>query len=117
MAGPLGSEARKIRARLFYVAEDGLRLSPVEQEVIYGEGTVEQAKRLIEAQLAAVAAGLSSYNLPALRSAAEALVTVMRDHMAHEESLLYPQLRARLTSTVVRSISRQIAARRARPRG
>jgi hypothetical protein len=50
------SDARKIRARLFYVSADGLRLSPVEQEVIYGEGTVEQAKRIIEAQLAAPAA-------------------------------------------------------------
>jgi hypothetical protein len=71
----------------------------------------------IEPQLAAAAAGLSSYDLPALRSAAEALVTVMRDHMALEESLLYPQLPARLKSTVLRSISRQMAARRAGPRG
>jgi spore germination protein GerM len=46
------SNARKIRARLLYVAEDGTRLSPVEQEVVYGEGTVEQAKRIIEAQVA-----------------------------------------------------------------
>jgi spore germination protein GerM len=46
------STARKIRARLLYVAEDGLRLSAVEQEVVYGEGTVEQAKRIIEAQVA-----------------------------------------------------------------
>jgi len=46
------SNVRKIRARLLYVAEDGVRLSPVEQEVIYGEGTVEQAKRIIEAQVA-----------------------------------------------------------------
>jgi spore germination protein GerM len=46
------SNARKIRARLLYVAEDGVRLSAVEQEVVYGEGTVEQAKRIIEAQVA-----------------------------------------------------------------
>lgn len=45
------SNARKIRARLFYVSEDGTRLSPVEQEVVYGEGTIEQAKRIIEAQI------------------------------------------------------------------
>lgn len=44
-------EARKIRARLFFVAEDGVRLVPVEQEVPYEEGTLEQAKRIIEAQL------------------------------------------------------------------
>lgn len=44
-------EARKIRARLFFVAEDGIHLVPVEQEVPYEEGTLEQAKRIIEAQL------------------------------------------------------------------
>ena len=47
------AEVRKIRARLLYVAPDGLRLTAVEQEVMYGEGTVEQAKRIVEAQLAA----------------------------------------------------------------
>lgn len=50
--GAAASDARKIRARLFYVADDGARLSPVEQEVVFGEGTVEQAKRIIEAQVA-----------------------------------------------------------------
>ena len=44
-------ETRKIRASLFYVNADGTGLSNVEQEVPYGEGTVEQAKRIIEAQL------------------------------------------------------------------
>ncbi len=47
------AEARKIRARLFYVDEQGTGLTAVEREVLYGEGTVEQAKRIIEAQLAA----------------------------------------------------------------
>lgn len=47
------SDARKIRARLFFVAGDGERLAAVEQEVPYGEGTAEQAKRIVEAALAA----------------------------------------------------------------
>ena len=50
--GAATSNARKIRARLFYVSEDGTRLLPVDQEVVYGEGTIEQAKRIIEAQVA-----------------------------------------------------------------
>ena len=54
------ANARKIRARLFYVSEDGTRLSPVEQEVIYGEGTIEQAKRIVEAQIAPPKAPLVS---------------------------------------------------------
>jgi spore germination protein GerM len=45
-------DARKIRARLFYVTENGTHLSAVEQEVAYGEGIIGQAKRIIEAQLA-----------------------------------------------------------------
>ena len=52
-ASPAPADARKIRARLFYVNEQGTGLTGVEQEVIYGEGTVEQAKRILEAQLAA----------------------------------------------------------------
>jgi spore germination protein GerM len=54
------SNARKIRARLLYVSEDGTRLVPVEQEVVYGEGTIEQAKRIIEAQVAPPKAPLVS---------------------------------------------------------
>jgi spore germination protein GerM len=46
------SEARKIRARLFYVDPDGEHLIAIEQEVPYGESTTEQAKRIIEASLA-----------------------------------------------------------------
>lgn len=42
---------RHIRATLFYVSEDGLRLVPVQREVPFGEGVVEQARRLVEAQL------------------------------------------------------------------
>jgi hypothetical protein len=52
-ATPTAAEARKIRARLFYVDEAGTGLAGAEQEVLYGEGTIEQAKRIIEAQLSA----------------------------------------------------------------
>jgi spore germination protein GerM len=45
---------RKIKARLFYVAEDGLRLASVERDIAYGEGTVEQAREIIAAQIAPV---------------------------------------------------------------
>jgi hypothetical protein len=45
-------DARKIRARLFYVDDQGTGLRGLEQEVLYGEGTAEQARRIVEAQLA-----------------------------------------------------------------
>lgn len=51
---------RKIKARLFYVAEDGTRLASVERDVPYGEGAVEQAREIIVAQMAPVVAPLVS---------------------------------------------------------
>jgi hypothetical protein len=42
-------DSRRIRATLFYVAEDGSRLVGVDREVLYAEGPVDQARRLIEA--------------------------------------------------------------------
>ncbi|MCM3879870.1 MAG: GerMN domain-containing protein [Vicinamibacterales bacterium] len=59
--------ARKIRARLLYVSEDGLHLSPVEQEVPYGEGAMEQARQIIEAQVAPPQAPLVSAIPPGTR--------------------------------------------------
>ncbi len=40
-----------IKARLFYLTADGMRLQPTEQEVEFGATTTAQARRLIEAQL------------------------------------------------------------------
>jgi spore germination protein GerM len=51
---------RKIKARLFYVAEDGARLSSVERDVAYGEGADEQAREILAAQIAPVVAPLVS---------------------------------------------------------
>jgi spore germination protein GerM len=51
---------RKIKARLFYVAEDGARLVGVEREVPFGEGTAQQANAIITAQLAPAADPLVS---------------------------------------------------------
>lgn len=46
------AEVRKISARLFYVDEQGTGLQGIEQEVLFGEGTAEQARRIVEAQIA-----------------------------------------------------------------
>ena len=51
---------RKIKAHLFYIADDGTRLAGVERDIAYGEGTVEQARQMIEAQIAPVAEPLVS---------------------------------------------------------
>jgi hypothetical protein len=59
-AGVPVPSGRKIKANLFYVAEDGQRLMSVEHDVAFGEGTVEQARQILEAQLARVAEPLVS---------------------------------------------------------
>jgi spore germination protein GerM len=43
------ADARKIRATLFYVAENGVQLVPVDREVGYADETSEQARLLVEA--------------------------------------------------------------------
>jgi hypothetical protein len=60
-ASSTGEDAqRKITATLFFISEDGMSLVPVQQEVNFGEPVVEQARRIIEAQIAAPAPPLAS---------------------------------------------------------
>ena len=48
----------RIKARLFYVTEDGQRLEGLERDVPYSNQSAEQARAIIEAQLAPAAAPL-----------------------------------------------------------
>ena len=59
-ATPDASAQRKITATLYFVAPDGLSLVPAQREVPFGEPVVEQARRIIETQLAVSAAPLLS---------------------------------------------------------
>lgn len=51
---------RRIAARLYFVAADGMHLVAVDREIAYGEGTVEQASRILEEQLGPAPAAYSS---------------------------------------------------------
>ena len=51
---------RKIKARLFYVAEDGMHLTSVERDIAYGDGAIEQAREIVAAQIAPVVEPLVS---------------------------------------------------------
>jgi spore germination protein GerM len=51
---------RKIKARLYYVSLDGSRLTGVDREVTYADGTAAQAQEIVNAQLAAAAPPLVS---------------------------------------------------------
>jgi len=80
---------RKIKARLFYVAEDGMHLTGVEREVAYGEGALEQAREIIAAQIAPVVEPLVSAIPPGttlravfITEGGEAYVDLSRDVVA-----------------------------------
>jgi spore germination protein GerM len=53
-------QGRKIKAQLFYVSDDGMRLVGVERDVPYAETAVDQAREILNAQVAPVAAPLVS---------------------------------------------------------
>lgn len=55
-----GTDARRISATLFYVAGTGDALVPVDVNVAYAAAPAEQAKRIIERQLAAAPTGRTS---------------------------------------------------------
>jgi hypothetical protein len=48
---PAAPTTPKIKARLFYLSDDGLQLVAVEREIPFGQGTLMQARRIVEAQL------------------------------------------------------------------
>jgi hypothetical protein len=50
-ATPAPTEARRIKATIYYVAEDGERLAGVERDVPYAASAAEQARRIVEEQL------------------------------------------------------------------
>jgi spore germination protein GerM len=54
------AEGRRIKATLFYVAADGVRLQAAERDVAFAEGTADQAKRILEALVEPAPAGLAS---------------------------------------------------------
>ena len=51
---------RKIKARLFYVSESGMKLTGVERDVAYAENATEQAREIVAAQVGRVAEPLVS---------------------------------------------------------
>jgi spore germination protein GerM len=58
---------RKIKVHLYYVSDDGTRLVAVEREIPYGDTPVEQARQIVEAQIAPPAAPVVSAIPPGTR--------------------------------------------------
>ncbi len=60
VAPPAASNGRKIKAQLFYVSDDGMRLAAVERDVPYAERAVDQAREILNAQITPVSPPLVS---------------------------------------------------------
>jgi len=71
----------------------------------------------LSAPLDAVACGQSWYDVDVLREGVEIFAALSRDHIALEESVLYPQAHARLGAGEQREMGREMAARRRAARG
>lgn len=59
-AAASGADARKIKATLLYVSDDGAALVPVSREVLYGDTPAEQARHILELEVQAPPNGLRS---------------------------------------------------------
>jgi hypothetical protein len=68
---------RRITATLFYISEDGLSLAPVQREVPFGASVAEQARAIVEAQIAASPPFVSA--IPADTKLREVFVTERGD--------------------------------------
>jgi hypothetical protein len=60
VTGAPASQGRKIKAHLFYVADDGAHLTSVERDVAFGDSAADQAREIISAQIAPVPAPVVS---------------------------------------------------------
>jgi hemerythrin-like domain-containing protein len=73
---------------------------------------LEEDWMVLSPQIDAVAYGLAWFDLDTLRDGAAAFTALMRDHIALEESCIYPQARGRLRVGERREMGREMAARR-----
>ena len=77
---------RKIKAHLYYVSDDGTKLTSMERDVPYGESATDQAREIVNAQIAPVAEPLVSAIPPGttlkalfVTSAGDAFVDLSKD--------------------------------------
>jgi hemerythrin-like domain-containing protein len=70
--------------------------------------------RVLSPVLDAVASGQSCYDLDALRDGVEIFSALCREHIELEESLIYPQARARMAACERQAMNREMAQRRRR---
>jgi hemerythrin-like domain-containing protein len=75
-------------------------------------GWLEEDWMELSAHLEALAAGRSWWDPALLREGSEIFIALSHDHMALEESCIYPEARARMAHGERREMGREMAARR-----
>ncbi|WP_280155564.1 hemerythrin domain-containing protein [Piscinibacter sp. XHJ-5] len=73
---------------------------------------LEEDWKALLPQLDAIACGQSWFDVDTLREGVEIFIALSHDHIALEESLIYPQARARMSGAQRREAGREMAARR-----
>lgn len=103
-----------------YVFPPLLRGSPeVVQAVLrlqQDHGWLEEDWLELEPHLQSLATGFGSCDRDLLRNGVEIFVALLRDHVALEESLIYPEAKARLGDGTRRAMGREMSERRRRER-
>ena len=77
-------------------------------------GWIEEDWLEIAPQIDAVAAGMSSYDIDQLKAAVDLFTALLHEHIALEESLIYPHARIRMPVAEQLAMGREMAARRRR---
>lgn len=72
---------------------------------------IEEAWMELEPHVQAIATGYGSCDMDVLKDGVPQLAALFREHIALEESLIYPAARARLGAAERRSIGRRLAGR------
>jgi hemerythrin-like domain-containing protein len=80
-------------------------------------GWLEEDWHELQPQLDALASGQSWVDRDVLREGVEVFVALSRDHVALEESFIYPEARAIIRDPQRRAMGREMAARRRAARG
>ena len=87
------------------------------QRLQQDHGWLEQDWRDLSAVLDAVANGHSGYDIDAFEDAVRVFIALSHDHIALEETCIYPEARARLGAEQRSEMGREMAARRRKARG
>ena len=78
-------------------------------------GWIEEDWQELAPQIEAIAAGYNWYNLEQLEQVIPVFHALYRDHIALEESLIYPEARARISRWDLQGMGREMAQRRRAP--